>query len=278
MLSDKTKEAQALDRIGAALAEATQPIVLWSSGKDSTVVLHLTLRLQTVPVMWWRLAKFPEKAKHGMWVARIWDLELYDAMPLFVEEVQNGNWWEAVHGYGPDHSSVMAMTTGILPMKEGEPYLCAVSDLLSRPTVPSQGWPWDVMLQGHREKELPYFGSKQKFSKHTVALGGKTLCNPIFDWSDDEVWGYVKRYRLPIDKMRYFGKNTDVSPDHYPTCYNCLDSRKYGQMVDCPKMGVQIPSVAKHPSAHKQTLEQIKAKVPHVRYTGNPQQEVSTHV
>lgn len=271
-------EAIALDRVQEALRQATNPIVLWSSGKDSTVVLHLTLRLRTVPVMWWRLPKFPEKQQHGNWVARIWNLEVHDAMPLFVEDVQHEGWWEAVHAYGPDPSTIIGMTTGVLPHDEEQPYLCAVTDLLQRPTVPSQGWPWDLCLQGHREAETPYFGTTQKFMEATADLGKFRLCNPIFDWPDDQVWGYIKRYKLPIDKRRYYDKQTAVSPDHYPTCKNCVDANQYGQTVWCPKLQEEIPSIAKAPETHRRTLRMVQQQVRHVRYAGEPQKEVSAHV
>jgi hypothetical protein len=271
-------ETQALDRIRKALQDAVRPIVLWSSGKDSTVLLHLVLRLQTVPVMWWRLAKFPEKQSHGNWMLRTWNLESYDALPLFVEEIQHANWWEAVHGYGPDLSAVIAMTTGILPYVEGKPYLCAVQDLLGRPKVSSQEWPFDVMFQGHREQEIPYFGSTQTFLEHTTQIGAKTLCNPIYDWTDDQVWGYMKRYKIPVDKKRYYAKDTSVSPDHYPTCFACLDANHAGESVYCPKLNQEIPSVAKSPKTHRETLKTMQRKITHVRYTGEPQREVSHHV
>ena len=272
------REAQALSRLRSALEKATNPIVLWSSGKDSSVVLHLTLRLRTVPVMWWRLSKFPEKQKHGQYVIRRWNLESFDALPLWVEEVQHENWWEAIHGYGPDPSWVVGMTTGVLPMEDGKPYLCAVSDLLWRPKAPSQDWPWDLMIQGHREAEPPYFGATQTFRSHTVTQAGKTLCNPIYDWSDQHVWAYLKTYKIPFDKERYYGKNTEVSPDHYRTCFACLDSRQAGQLVHCPKLHTEIPSLAKTPEQHTARLQHVQETVTHVQYRGEPQREVAVHV
>lgn len=241
-------------------------------------VLHLVLRIMTVPVLWWRLPYMQHKHSHGNWVAKGWDLTMYDAMPLHVEYVQRKGWKEFVHFYGPNKNAVMGMTTGLTAREEGKPYLCGVADLLNRPTVPSQGWPWDIMFQGHREADQAYFGPKQKFLTHTIDMKAFFLCNPIYDWPDEAVWDYIKHYKLPIDKKRYYGKDQDVSPDSYRTCSACLDSTNAGGVVYCPKLQEEIPSVAETAETHERKLAQLTSLVRHVKYSGEPQRGVSAHV
>lgn len=274
-----SKETEAIQFLREVFATATRPAILFSSGKDSLVAAHLSLRVRDVEFMWWRLAQFTHKHQHGNFILRTWGITCHDAMPLWVDEVQHKDWYECVSFYGPDPSAVIGMTTGVTTYEEGKPYLCAVQDLLNRPTVPKQGWLWDTLIQGHKNVDTPYLGSAQKITEKVVHLNATIrLVNPLAEWTDGDVWEYIKRYRLPVDRKRYMGKDTEVSPDSYRVCFRCRDTRKRGEQVWCPKLREHITNTAKSEHEHQEFIDLAKQKIHHVHYTGEPQREVSHHV
>ena len=271
------KEHDALNFLRQYVTAESKPIVFWSSGKDSMVCLHLTLRLKRVPVMWWRLPKFQDKQIHGNWVARLWNLEMYDMTPSVVQEYQHDGFFEVFHGYRGFETGTMYMSTGIVPYKDDEPYLCAVEDLVLRPRGVSE-FPWDVAIQGQKSCDESYVGQHTEIINPAQPFGNTVLLNPIHDWTDKDVWDYIRKYDLPIDRRRYQKQEQHTSPDHYPTCFRCLDTRERGNSVMCPKLGKLIPSMAKSEEEHQETREAIVGSAAHVRVDGPPRSTVGDHI
>ena len=277
----KAREAEALDLLRHYVTPESRPIVFWSSGKDSMVAAHLTLRLKRVPMMWWRLPPFQEKQRHGNWVARLWDLELYDMSPSLVQEYQHEGFFEVFHVYRGTDTGLMFMSTGIVPYPEQAPYpdryLCAIEDLLLRPKGLSE-FPWDVAIQGQKSCDESYVGQRTEILEPAHPFGTTTLVNPLHNWSDGDVWAYIKRYDLPIDRRRYVKHDQTTSPDHYPTCFRCLDTRVRGEPVLCPKRGSTIRNVAKSEAEHGQFLDVLVRRAAHLQITGSPRTTMGAHV
>lgn len=265
------KEAHALELIGAHLATATKPIVLCSFGKDSLVLLHLCLRQRKVPVMFFRFPKFHEKHAHAMEVMRKWDLEVYDMWPRVSLEYQRGSFFEVLHGYFTGSNEAIFLFSGIRERKEHETrYLCAVDDLLNRPRSREHDYPWDVTFHGHKGTDDPELGESGKIVAPVSQLGNTRLVVPFIDWTDQDIWDYIRKYDLPYDRQRYDARDETVSPDKYPTCFRCLDTRLKGETIVCPKYEVPMQNVARPEEEHAQTRANLIGALKYCDVTGEP--------
>lgn len=264
-----TKVAQALALLEPVLMQARNPIVLCSFGKDSIVLLHLCLRIRKVPVLFFRFAQFHEKHLHAYQVMKDWNLEVYDMWPAAATYYQSGSFFEVLHSYPTGNNGHIHLFSGIRAYREGEPrYLCAVDDLLNRPMAVSE-YPWDVTIHGHKGTDDPEMGSKGEIVSPVSQLGGTQLVVPFVDWTDEDIWAYIRYYNLPYDRQRYDQKDETTSPDKYPTCYRCLDGDYRGALVPCPKRGgALIPNQAVDQATHLQTRNRLINQLSYCEVTG----------
>lgn len=245
------KEARALTIIREQLRTAVNPIILCSFGKDSIVLLHLCLRLRKVPVLFFRFAKFHEKHAHAATVMQAWDLEVYDLWPKTVTDYQRGDFFEVLHGYATGDNGTIQLFSGIRERRDGETrFLCACDDLMGRPKTQSHDYPWDVTFHGHKGTDDPELGASGAIVNPVSQLGGTKLVVPFTDWTDEDIWAYIRKYDLPYDHARYDERQEATSPDKYPTCFRCLDTRLIGESVDCPKYHQPLVNIAKTEAQH----------------------------
>lgn len=273
------KEARTLDLITSQLATARRPIVACSFGKDSIVLLHLCLRVRKVPVLYLRLPKFPEKHRQAQTVLEAWDLESYDLWPSHTVDYQCGEYFEVFHGYATGDGGTIWLFSGIRKRREEETrYLCAVDDLLLRPRAYGYEYPWDVTFHGHKGSDEIKFGSLSPIVHPVSQLGGTRLVVPFVDWTNEDIWAYIRRYDLPYDRERYDTGNDTVNPDSYPTCYQCLDGTE-PEAVACPKYRIQIPTRARTVEEHTAFREALIAGAVYCEVSGVPRntENVAAH-
>jgi len=246
-----SQERSAMNIIEKALAASEKPIALCSFGKDSTTVLHLVRQVHSkIPVMFFRIAKFPEKHAHAQKIMELWDLETYDSVPITTVDVWQDEFFEILHVYsfgefpGSNKKGIMCLATGIQPRVNEERYLCAWDDLLCRPRGEMQ-WIWDATFHGQKSCDDLELCSSNNITSPMTQVGYTQLTMPIHDWSNDDVWAYIHKYNVPYDTKRYDDGVKDSSPDAYPTCYSCMDGNYINTPVWCPKMQDTIPSRAK---------------------------------
>lgn len=265
------KEQSALDLVGEQLALAKNPIVLCSFGKDSIVLLHLCLRFRKVPVIFFRFAKFHEKHQHALKVMQQWDLEAYDMWPEIVTEYQHGEFFEVLHGYRVSEQAHIYLFSGIRKRRDDEGrYLCAVEDLLARPRSFAHTYPWDVTFHGHKGTDDPEIGATGTIDQVVSQFGSTRLVVPFTDWSDDDIWTYIKQYDLPYDHQRYEERDEATSPDKYPTCYRCLDTQRRGEIVDCPKYERPIQNIARTEAEHDAMRTTLIGQLKYCEVIGEP--------
>lgn len=271
------KETQALALIGEQLRTAVNPIVLCSFGKDSLVLLHLCLRFRKVPVLFFRFAKFHEKHAHAYRVMQQWDLEVFDMWPRTATEYQHGDFFEVLHGYPTGPGGVLFLFSGIRARREDETrYLCTVDDLLLRPKAQLQDYRWDCTFHGHKSSDDPEVGAMGPIVKPVSQLGTTRLVVPFIDWSDADVWDYIKKYDLPYDRQRYDERDETVSPDRYPTCFKCLDTRHLGEIVHCPKYQQPIRNLARSEAEHETFRHAVVGAMQYCEVTGDPRDTENT--
>lgn len=270
------KESRALELIGEQMKDATRPVVLCSFGKDSIVLLHLCLRLRKVPVLFFRFPKFHEKHAHAMKVMQQWDLEVFDMWPKTVTEYQHGDFFEVLHGYSTGPGGVLHLFSGIRERRDGETrFLCAADDLMCRPRSHGNDYPWDLTLHGHKGTDDPEIGSMGSIVHPVSKVGSTRLVVPFIDWTDDDIWSYIRKYDLPYDRARYDEKVEAVSPDKYPTCFKCLDNRN-GTVVDCPKYEQPMVNMSRPPEDHAAFRHALISTLDYCEVSGEPRNTENT--
>jgi predicted phosphoadenosine phosphosulfate sulfurtransferase len=111
--------------------------------------------------------------------------------------------------------------------------------------------PFDVMLCGQKEGDPNFLGGSCKvpdYLSHQPV--GPDFIYPLRDWTDADIWQYIKANKVPVDASRYDlttgleAEGTKHSNDRVDRCAACLDPRR-GAEVYCPKARANIPSRVK---------------------------------
>lgn len=264
------KIKNAIDLISSQILTAKKPVLFCSFGKDSSVLLHLCLQIRTIPVVFIRHHKFQRQYEHAYKVARDYDLEVYDLMPSLIFDYQQDEYFDVLELYQCGPKEYLIMVDGVIKYDEDKhgSFFCAVSDLLLRPTARDIYYPWDVTLIGHKQDDPLHIADKVSDMRPVMQGKGTRTVYPILDWTDDEVWKYIKLNNVPYDKRRYDDKDDTVNPDKMPTCYNCLDSNMRGQMVHCPKVNKEIKNNGRSKDDHKKRKEAILKTISYCQPVG----------
>jgi hypothetical protein len=105
------------------------------------------------------------------------------------------------------------------------------------------------------------------------------VVTPFVDWTDDDIWAYIKKYDLPYDRRRYDERDETTSPDKYPTCFECLDAHHRGELVSCPKTQALIPNIARSADEHEALRQTLIGQMRYCEVTGEPRStENSAHL
>jgi 3'-phosphoadenosine 5'-phosphosulfate sulfotransferase (PAPS reductase)/FAD synthetase len=228
------------------------PVVLCSFGKDSLVLLDLVRNIKpNIDVLYFREPFYPKKYTHSEMVAKEWNLTVYDYPPTHTDYFQNEDWFDVCNYYYVNGKDWLNLFTGC-SQPIGTEYLCAWNDLLNRPKVPSYTFKWDCILHGHRQQDneteniSKQIGMDKMFLKDFVLYENKKiLALPLKDWTDKDIWDYIRENNLPYNKERYDNHNDDFNNDKFPTCFKCLDYRNQGKSVYCDKYKREMHFIGK---------------------------------
>lgn len=254
-----TKIEDSLQLIGEQLKHARRPIVLSSFGKDSLVLLDLIYQLERVPVLSFLQAPdlFPEKYAFAQRVIEENALQCSTLPPQWATHVQVGDHFDLYSCFGSKDTGPLLMSTGCRPRQPGEEtFLCALEEV-SQPQKTDVAYPWDLTFIGAKSSDEVTLAARSAMTTPLVQSGSTWLCFPLWQWTDEDIWTYIRAEGLEYDRERYDDRRERTNPDHFPTCWNCLDTKKAGKPVYCPAMQQLIPNRAQPKAWHLENQRRI---------------------
>ena len=204
-------EAESIHILREAVAEARRPVMLYSLGKDSSVMLHLA-----------RKAFFPAPPPFPLLhVDTLWK---FHEMYLFRDEIAARLGMQLIRHVNPE-----AVARGINPFEHGSAVHTDITKTQGlKQALDAHGF--DMVFGGARRDEEASRAKERVFSLRSAAhrwdpkkqrpelwnlyntrlREGETLrVFPLSNWTEADVWHYVGRERIPVVPL-YFARERPV--------------------------------------------------------------------
>ena len=229
--------------IQLALKHARRPAVLWSGGKDSTVLLDLARGLRPdIEVIHWKIPFLPKKYAHHHFVQEQLNITVHDWVPESVALVHGNNRIDVCETYCVGDGKIKVMR-GTEPFENGKPWVCG-KEWLNRPKafVVSD---FDVLLSGHKSSDNDPVAGPIPLEVDVKQLGATTsMWFPLRNWTDEDITDYIATNVIPFDHNRYDENvvskdDKQFNSDYFHACFRCVDKRQ-GKFVNCPKLGIDV--------------------------------------
>lgn len=213
-LQDKVEVSKELIKKGLAIGK---PVVMWSGGKDSTVLLHMVRQLEpNVPVIWNNTGvEFPETWHFIKRIRQEWELDLYIAKPK-----DGVNFWWCVERYGyplfgkfirlSDHKHqqrrLSKQQEKAVAVARISSYCCDWLKKKPTDTLTRQlGGKVDIIGNMTSESRQRWFAWLDCGEFYLAKSTGRWKLYPMYFWMDDDVWAYHEAYNLPHCKLYDMG-------------------------------------------------------------------------
>ena len=241
-----------------ALKHARRPAVLWSGGKDSTVLLDLAKKIRPdIEVIHFKLPFLSHKYAFHHFVQESLGLTVHDWVPVSVALTHGNGRIDVCETYslGNGHLKVMR---GTEPMEKESPWVCG-KEWLNRPKghIVSD---FDVLLCGHKSSDEDPITGSIPLEVDKKLLGQNTeMWFPLRHWTDQDISSYIKVNDVDFDKNRYDDNvvsrpDKHMNSDYVHACFNCVDKR-LGKFVHCPKDDIQVENLHEHVLHEQPVLE-----------------------
>ena len=266
--------------IQLALSKARRPAVLWSGGKDSTVMLDLARKIRPdIEVIHFKLPFLSHKYAFHHCVQENLRLTVHDWVPFSVALTHGNNRIDVCETYSLGEGALKVMR-GTEPLEAGMPWVCG-KEWLNRPKAHVVS-DFDVLLCGHKSSDEDPLTGSVPLEVDKKVLGPNTeMWFPLRHWTDQDISSYIKTNGVAFDTNRY-DKNVVSKPDKHMNsdyvhaCFNCVDKRLV-KFVDCPKFGIQVENLHEH-VLHEQPVAEycnIRSGLQDVRGVLQPQMELA---
>lgn len=252
----RKKIDDALNYVGYQIGFDSDPVVCWSGGKDSQIVLWLVRQVDPrVKVAYFSLNNDSRKLAFINEMANVWDLSLFFLEPVAIDMAGQGEHIEVIYLFriGDFLFHLGMQGNGRLTNP-----ICAIEMHNSNPS--SDLLDGSLIFHGHKSSDVDtLYGPAPLKSDSAVSPSGRTkIVYPLKDWTDQDVWDATRFLNIPQNWRRY-NKETgaklesDVfNSDAYNLCTNCIQPGK-GDLVECPKVKGVIRSIASEiqPGLHR---------------------------
>ena len=266
-LRDKVEETKEFLR--SELAKYKKPVANVSFGKDSMVMLHLLRAVGIFPqIVFYTSPWFPRKLDFARWVIAELDLEVYDYPPIRTSMLYGKGIAAFCDEFQTSSVTTVAVPKNIVEYQEGDDeskFICGVG-FFTRPCG-TFCYPWDVAIVGHKDTDSDQiYGDVPLHTRVLYRDAGPDYIYPLKEWTDTDVWDYTEAYQIPVQPDRY-DRETRVeladktfNSDYFEACIRCVDARKAGQRVFCPKLKTEIMNVSEKVQKFEQKFEYFGVK------------------
>jgi len=203
-------ESEAIHILREAVAEAHNPVMLFSAGKDSTVMAHVALR-----------AFYPGKPPFPLLhIDSTWE---FQSLLAFRDGFARDHGFDLIV-----HANEEGRAAGLNPFEHGERYTAAMRTEPLKAALDQGGY--DLIFGGARRDEEKSRAKERVFSVRSpshgwdprqqrpelwhlyntrLAAGQSARVFPLSNWTEADIWSYALVHRVALAPL-YFAQNRQV--------------------------------------------------------------------
>lgn len=210
-----------------------RPVIAWSGGKDSTVLLHMALKqARDLDVVWVNTGvEFPECVRFIFELKRLWQVNLHVARPdstfwKVVEEYGwpmlgkggNGGWQSRADYLERSGKAKLAKATREAKISAA---CCRILKHSPANKIYRQ-LQADCIILGNMvsESQQRFFTWSQRGDYYYAISESRYKVWPLSTWKDSDIWEYHKEYEIPYSKIYDMGHKRNG-------CWPCLMDIKF---------------------------------------------------
>jgi len=220
-----------------------------SFGKDSMLMLFIIHRLMEIklPTIYFPVPWLPWKNDFAQSIIKQWQLEVYDYPPIQSGIKVKPERLEIVFRYQMGKEPLQAIDIPVNVTPPNGHSMCGLK-MLERPKG-TMDFPWNLVLIGHKDCDVDQFDGPVPLKSDLVEMEGMpALGFPLKDWTDDELWDFIERQRIPVQYGTRYIKRKEIefkefNNDYIEACTACIDPRN-PEKVFCPLVMRSIDNVS----------------------------------
>lgn len=233
-----------LTLIRETLGRVERPVIGWSAGKDSQVLLYLIRQIMLdIPVI--HLRGFPDPTKHAFADREIerLGLNMVELRPAGRDPIGRGDHVEVAEGYlVGGQKPFFALYYPI----EAEPghvpgpgSHCAVEKLQEPAGGFEAALDFDCVFSGLRDRDGDQVHGQLRVVDDIVESYGVLSVLPLRTWTEADIWAASELLGIPQNEARYKRGDMTANADYYPMCTECLKPTEAASVI-CPKTDAPV--------------------------------------
>lgn len=235
----------ALLLIAQALDRTDKPVVAWSAGKESQLLLALARRIRpNILALYLRGFEHPTKHDFAARQAAALGLTVISPLPAVTDVVAIGDHVELVETYLLQEHATLSFPLEPDPdHAPGPDSLCAI-EKVNQP-VSDHPLGVDCVFLGSRSDDVDPVHGPLTLERDTVEANGCLFVYPLRNWTEGDVWEASALLGVEQNKGRYVEKDMTQNADYWDLCVECLKPG-VGDAVICPKFNGRVFRIGNH--------------------------------